>query len=137
MQGFTGKLIGRFGKLPIIATGLIVLMVCSAVALSGISIEHFYVALVLLGLGWNVGLIGGSSLLTSSVAADARVEVQGSADLTMSMCGALAAFGSGFVKESLGFHLLADAATALAAVLLVLAWRTAASTTPVSDTAAG
>ena len=63
---FTGKLIGHFGKLPIIATGLIALMVCSAVALSGISIEHFYAALVLLGLGWNFGFIGSTALLTET-----------------------------------------------------------------------
>jgi hypothetical protein len=38
----------------------------------------------------------------------ARVEVQGAADLTMSFCGGIAAFGSGFVKQAWGFHLLAD-----------------------------
>ena len=84
-----------------------------------------FIGLFLLGLGWNIGLIGGSTLLTTSIPGTERVEVQGTADLTMSMCGALAAFGSGFVKESLGFHLLADGATALAAVLLVLGWITA------------
>jgi uncharacterized membrane protein len=56
------------------------------------------------------------------------VEVQGTGDLTLSLCGAAAALASGFVKDSLGFHILADAATALAAVLLVLAWYTAATT---------
>ena len=54
------------------------------------------------------------------------MEVQGTGDLTLSLCGAAAAFGSGFVKASFGFHLLADVATVLAAVLLVLAWHTAA-----------
>jgi hypothetical protein len=83
-----------------------------------------FVGLFLLGLGWNIGLIGGSTLLTTSISGTARVEVQGTADLTMSMCGALAAFASGFVKESFGFHLLANGATAMAAVLLVLGWIT-------------
>jgi hypothetical protein len=55
-----------------------------------------------------------------------RVEVQGTSDLTMSLCGAVAAFGSGFVKESFGFHLLANGAAGLAAVLLTLAWVTSA-----------
>jgi hypothetical protein len=53
--------------------------------------------------------------------------VQGTGDLTLSLCGAAAALSSGFVKDSFGFHLLADAATALAAALLVLAWYTAAT----------
>ena len=50
---------------------------------------------------------------------DQRVEVQGTADLTMSFCGGLAAFGSGFIKQAWGFHLLANAATLLAGLLLV------------------
>jgi hypothetical protein len=54
--------------------------------------------------------------------------VQGTGDLTLSLCGAAAAFGVGFVKDAFGFHLLADAATVLAAALVVLAWYTAATT---------
>jgi hypothetical protein len=81
-----------------------------------------FVGLFLLGLGWNIGLIAGTALLTASVRADARVQVQGTGDLTMSMCGAVAALGSGFVKSSFGFHVLADTATVLAALLLVAAW---------------
>ncbi len=69
-----------------------------------------FVGLFLLGLGWNIGLIAGSSLVTSSVRAE-RVEVQGTADLMMSFCGGCAAFGSGFVKQAWGFHLLANAAS--------------------------
>ena len=74
---FTGKLIGHFGKLPIIATGLIALMVCSAVPLSGISIGHFYVALVLLGLGWNFGFIGSTALLTETYQTHEKHTAQG------------------------------------------------------------
>ena len=55
-----------------------------------------------------------------------RVEVQGTSDLTMSLCGAAAALASGLVKASLGFHVLANVATALAAGLLVVAWFAAA-----------
>tara|TARA_B100000524_G_scaffold189919_1_gene98411 strand:+ start:406 stop:768 length:363 start_codon:yes stop_codon:yes gene_type:complete len=51
---FTGKLISRFGKLSIVAAGLVLLMLCSIVALPGISIEHFYVGLILLGLGSGI-----------------------------------------------------------------------------------
>ncbi|MEX2628288.1 MAG: hypothetical protein WD225_15485, partial [Ilumatobacteraceae bacterium] len=81
-----------------------------------------FVGLFLLGLGWNVGLIGGTTLLTASVPPAARVQAQGTGDLTMSMCAVAAALGSGFVKTSFGFHVLADAATVLAAVMLVAAW---------------
>ncbi len=81
-----------------------------------------FIGLFLLGLGWNIGIIAGSTLLTQSVPAQSRVEVQGTADLTMSLCGAVAAFSSGFVKDSFGFHLLADGAALLGAMLLIAAW---------------
>ena len=54
------------------------------------------------------------------------MEAQGTGDLTLSLCGAPAAFASGFVKQSAGFHVLANIATAVAAGLLVFAWLTLA-----------
>jgi hypothetical protein len=75
--------------------------------------------LFLLGLGWNIGLIAGSTLVTSSVGPAERVELQGTADLMMSFCGGCAAFGSGFIKRAWGFHLLANG-TSLAALALAV-----------------
>ena len=79
-----------------------------------------FVGLFLLGLGWSCGLIGGSTLLTESVPVADRVAVQGSADLVMGVCGALGAIASGVIKAELGFHMLANAATIAAAVLLAV-----------------
>ncbi|MDA2945707.1 MAG: hypothetical protein O3C33_08925, partial [Actinomycetota bacterium] len=56
-----------------------------------------------------------------------RVEAQGTGDLTLSLCGAIAAFSSGFVKQAFEFHILADMATVLAGMMLVYAWYTRAS----------
>ncbi len=67
-----------------------------------------------LGLGWNFGLIGGSSLLIDSVSTAERGSVQGAADLLMSLCGGVAGFGSGFVRRAVGFHMLATLATVAA-----------------------
>jgi hypothetical protein len=53
-----------------------------------------------------------------------KVEVQGTADLSMSLCGGLAAFASGFIKQEWGFHVLADISAVAAAVLLVVVWFT-------------
>jgi MFS family permease len=89
--------------------------------LGGYQRPLIFVGLFLLGLGWNVGLIAGSSMVTSSVPADVRVEVQGTADLVMSTCGGLAAFGSGLVKHAFGFHLLSNVASLLALALVCLA----------------
>ena len=60
-----------------------------------------------------------STPMALAIAADERVTVQGAADLLMSFCGGLAAFSSGFVKAAWGFHLLADAASLAAGLLLV------------------
>ncbi|MFM2071728.1 MAG: hypothetical protein RLZZ623_1991, partial [Actinomycetota bacterium] len=81
-----------------------------------------FIGLLLLGVGWSFGLVAGSALLTESVPADVRVEVQGAGDLTMSLFGGVAAFSSGFVKQSFGYSTLAYAATCAAAALLVYAF---------------
>ncbi|MEL6891867.1 MAG: MFS transporter [Actinomycetota bacterium] len=126
-----GRFVDRLGANRAIRVGAVVLGAGTvSTVMAGYVPVLMFVGLFLLGLGWNVGLIGGSSLLTSSVPADSKVEVQGTSDLTMSMCGAIAAFGSGFVKDSFGFHLLANGAAGLAAAVIVLAWYTAARTAP-------
>ena len=122
-----GRFVDRVGAVRAIQYGAVVLgsgTVASVVA--GYAPVMIFVGLFLLGLGWNIGLIGGTTLLTASVPTHARVEAQGTGDLTLSLCGAVAAFGSGFVKDAAGFHILADAATALAALLLAYAWLTQA-----------
>ncbi len=120
-----GRQVDRLGANRSIRVGAVVLGVGTvSTVIAGYVPALMFVGLFLLGLGWNIGLIGGSTLLTASVPVGTRVEVQGTSDLTMSLCGAAAAFGSGFVKDSFGFHLLADGAAVLAAALLVLAWAT-------------
>ena len=104
-----GRQVDRFGANRAIRIGAVVLGAGTvSTVIAGYVPAMMFVGLFFLGLGWNVGLIGGSTLLTKSVPADARVEVQGTSDLTMSLAGAAAAFGSGFVKESFGFHEYVD-----------------------------
>jgi MFS family permease len=118
-----GKFVDRIGPVRAVQYGAVVLGSGTLVSvIAGYVPFLMFLGLFLLGLGWNIGLISGTTLLTSSVPDHARVAAQGTGDLTMSLCGATAAFGSGFVKASLGFHLLADLATGLAAVLLIYAW---------------
>ena len=120
---FVGRFVGRFGEIRSVMVGAVVLGLGTiASVIAGYVPWLIFVGLFLLGVGWNIGLIAGSALLTNAVPANARVEVQGTADLTMSFCGGMAAFASGFIKQAWGFHLLADAATLLAGVLLVLAY---------------
>jgi MFS family permease len=132
-----GRFVDRVGAATAVQYGAVVLGAGTVAAVvAGYVPALMFVGLFLLGLGWSVGLIAGTTLLTSSVPDEARVEVQGAGDLTMSLGGAVAALSSGFVKESLGFHLLADAATAIAAGLLVYAWVVAARRRATPATAA-
>ena len=124
-------LVGRYadwaGPIRSVQVGAVILGVGTITSVAaGYVPALIFVGLFLLGLGWSFGLIGGMTLLTGSVPASSRVEVQGAGDLTLSVCGAAAALASGFVKASLGFHVLANLATALAAALLVFAWYTEA-----------
>ena len=122
-----GRYVDRVGAVKAIQHGAIVLGTGTVAAvIAGYVPAMIFVGLFLLGLGWNIGLIGGTTLLTASVPASSRVEAQGTGDLTLSLCGAVAALGSGFVKQSAGFHVLANLATLLAAAMLVYAWMTKA-----------
>jgi MFS family permease len=137
-------LVGRFsdrrGRLPAILLGSLVLVASTVLAaVSGDVEQLLFPSLWALGLGWNLGLIGGSSLLTESVPEQHRVSVQGTADLLMSFCGGMAGFASGFVRRAVGYHMLANLATLAAGALLVVAWsayRSRARSMPVAAPAA-
>ena len=120
-------LVGRFadrrGRIPAVRTGAAILLVSTLMAsVAGVTDWLLFPALWGLGLGWNFGLIGGSALLSESVPADVRVGVQGTADLLMSLCGALAGLSSGFIRRAAGYHVLADLAAIAAGALLVVAY---------------
>ena len=76
------------------------------------------------------GLLGGSALLIESVDSTERVGVQGTADLTMALCGAVAGFSSGFIRRAFGYHVLADVAALAAIGLLVAAYVTSRRPAP-------
>ncbi len=118
-----GRIADRRGRLTAIQIGAAAIIASSALAaLSGDVEQLLFPSLWGLGLGWNFGLIGGSSLLSESVPVEHRVAVQGSADLMMSLCGGLAGFSSGFIRRAVGFHTLSTLAMVAAGGLLVAAF---------------
>ncbi|MEQ5870495.1 MFS transporter [Sagittula sp. NFXS13] len=78
---FTGHLIARFGVERIMGLGLLILASAGAVGLSGVDLNQFFVTLVLLGLGWNFGFIGATSMLAGAHEPHERGRMQGLNDL--------------------------------------------------------
>lgn len=101
---FTGALISRFGVEKIVATGLVVLMACAVVAVSGIAIWNFWGALILLGIGWNFGFIGSTAIVASSYTPAEADKVQGFHDIVLFSVVAVASLSAGKVFSHYGWN---------------------------------
>ena len=99
---FTGHLIARFGVEKIIAAGLVILLGAGIVALSGVTLGNFFGALILLGLGWNFGFIGATSMLAASHAPHERGVVQGMNDMIVFGMVTIASLSSGSLMNCSG-----------------------------------
>ena len=98
----TGHVIARFGVERVIALGLIILAGSGAVAMSGVELENFFVALILLGVGWNFGFIGATTMLTSAQRPEERGRLQGLNDLIIFGGVSVASFASGGLMNCSG-----------------------------------
>ena len=120
---FTGSLIARYGEQRIIVTGLLLLAGCGIVALMGIQIAHFWVALILLGIGWNFGFVGATSLLTRCYRPSERNKVQAVNDLLVFGSVAVASALSGKVLNLYGWETVNGALfPAVLVALGLVAW---------------
>lgn len=99
---FTGHLIARFGVEKIIGAGIAILAAAGIVALSGVALGNFFVALVLLGLGWNFGFIGATTMLSSAHSPDERGAVQGMNDMLVYGLVTVASLASGGLMNCSG-----------------------------------
>lgn len=100
---FTGKLIARFGRETIVATGLIILIGCAIVGSMGIELWNFWLALVLLGVGWNFGFIGATAMVTTTYRASEKNKVQGVHDVILFGTVAFSSLMAGKVLNTLGW----------------------------------
>ena len=99
---FTGHLIARFGTRRIITLGLFILGGAGLVALTGTDLTHFFGALILLGLGWNFGFIGATTMLAEAHAPNERGRVQGLNDLMVFGAVTFASLASGGLMNCSG-----------------------------------
>lgn len=103
---FTGSLIHRFGAERIVAVGLILLIGCAIVALSGLALWQFWTSLILLGLGWNFGFIGATAMVAASYRPSEKGKVQGFHDFVLFGSVACASLLSGMVYNAFGWEML-------------------------------
>src|SRR3989338_1684770 len=100
---FTGDLIKRFGVLNILIVGAALMFLCIGIALSGVTLMHFWWALVLLGVGWNFLFIGGTTLLTETYRPEEKAKVQGTNDFVVLGVQGLTSLSSGVLISSEGW----------------------------------
>lgn len=103
---FTGRLISRFGRETILAVGLLLLLGCAAVALSGIALWQFWTSLILLGLGWNFGFIAATAMVAETYRPSEKGKVLGLHDGILFGSVALASLSSGLVYNWWGWNML-------------------------------
>jgi MFS family permease len=123
---FAGSLIRRFGVLNVILAGAALNVACVVVALNGVDVAHFWLALVLVGVGWNFMYIGGTTLLTETYRPEEKAKAQGANDMCIFVVMVISSLTSGFLVSRSGWdtvNLLALpllAGVAVAAVWLAL-----------------
>ena len=102
----TGSLIKRFGVRTIMFTGVLLSLCCVAIALSGVDVMHFWIALMLVGVGWNFMYLGGTTLLTETHTPAEKAKVQGANDMAIFITMAISSASSGWLFSARGWEIM-------------------------------
>lgn len=102
----TGHLIKRYGVLPIMAVGVLLNAVCIGIALSGVDLHQFVIALFALGVGWNFLFTGSTTLSLSTYRPEERDRAQGLLNFLVFATMAVTSFASGVVVTTSGWAAL-------------------------------
>jgi MFS family permease len=105
---FTGHLIVRFGPDRVVAAGLGLLALSAITGTSGISVAHFWISLILLGVGWNFGFIGATTMVTECHTPNERNRVQSFNDFLVFGSMAIGSFSSGTLLHYFGWSAVND-----------------------------
>ena len=127
----SGRLTDRFGANAMVLAGFSVLAVSgvlSALPIAGVTLA---IPMFLLGVGWNLGFVAGSSLLASEAPLGDRARLQGASDALVWATAAAASFSSGYVVATASFGVLAIIGTAVAVLLAVVVALDARASRPV------
>ena len=100
---FTGRLILRFGASRVVAVGLALTGAAAIIGLAGVDVAHFWLSLIVLGVGWNFGFVGASALVLECHRPEERTRVQSINDFIVFGAVALGSFSSGGLLTSYGW----------------------------------
>jgi MFS family permease len=111
----SGWLSDRFGRLPMIVLGALVLI--GAVVVAGLAPGSWRAVVILAlfvnGVGWNLAFVAGSALLTDALSPSERASIQGFADLVLGLMGAIGSTAGGMILGVWGFAILNAVGAAL------------------------
>ncbi|GLW33577.1 MFS transporter [Actinoplanes regularis] len=118
----TGLLVDRFGRIPVAAASGLTLLVAGVVAASAPtdSVTALALALALLGLGWNLGLVSGTAMVTDALPVQTRARTQGVVDLCVALAGAGGGIASGMILSATSYATLALGGGILALAVIPL-----------------
>ncbi len=103
---FTGALMARFGTTKVMWAGLVIIALAAAVGWSGITLWHFWIALILIGIGWNFGFVGATALVTECHRPEERNKVQAVNDFLVFGSMAIGSFASGQLLANFGWAMV-------------------------------
>jgi MFS family permease len=119
----TGHLIRRFGVLQVMLAGTLLSAACVGINLTGTSLSHFWLALFLLGMGWNFLFIGATTLLTETYAPEEKAKTQALNDFLVFSTVTIAVLSAGTLQHRLGWQAVNYGVVPLIAVIiLAVAW---------------
>ncbi|WP_316763557.1 MFS transporter [Streptomyces herbicida] len=125
----TGWLVDRYGRIPVAAASGVTLLAAGvlAAAAPGDSVALLALALALLGLGWNLGLVSGTAVITDAVPLAARARTQGLVDVSIAIAGTTGGLASGIIVTAASYPVLALTGGILALAILPAIAATASS----------
>ncbi len=103
---FTGDLIARWGAGRVVTAGLVLTGLSAAIGLGGVDVAHFWATLILLGLSWNFGFLGASTLVLECHRPEEKTRVQSLNDFIVFGLMAVGSFSSGGLLAAYGWDVV-------------------------------
>lgn len=118
-----GPMIDRFGPRRVASLGAVVLAISALIAVSGVQVSDFLISSFLLGIGWNMMLLAGTTLLGEGHDASERGHAQSLMELGNSITGTVASLASGALIAGAGWNPVNYGMIPVLIVALILMWR--------------